>query len=232
MNLKIKNISLMILSAGYGKRLRPLTDTVPKPLIKIKNTTLLGNIINNTSFTEMIINIHYKSEIIKNYIRDKFPEKNIILSYEKKLLDTAGGVKNASKHISNDFALVLNSDVFWSKMNFKEILNSIQSLHKDTKCKLFLIESKNAYGIDKVNGDFSIKNGKLERYNYNFPKLYYSGAQIISLNFLKTYKKNIVSFNLIWDDLIKKNMLEGEIIKSKWYHVGDYKGLNIVKDLD
>ena len=93
-----KNISVMILAAGYGSRLRPITKKIPKPLVKVAGITLLQNLLDHVlklNCKKIILNTHYQHDKIYDFIKNNYANENIIISYEKELLDTGGGVKNA-----------------------------------------------------------------------------------------------------------------------------------------
>ena len=96
----LKPFSAMILAAGYGKRMLSLTNDIPKPLVKVNNVSLLKNCIDflfKIGCKEIVINTHYKHNLISDFINQFYTTLNIKISYEKNILDTAGGVKNAIK---------------------------------------------------------------------------------------------------------------------------------------
>ncbi len=228
-----KPFSAMILAAGFGKRLNPLTLKMPKPMIKINNITLLQNTINillSINCKEIVINTHYKHEYIKNFIDKNYDHKNIILSYEKEILDTAGGVKNALPLFSNNAVLVVNSDVFWREENLKDIIKLINNYKAHEQCRLLLVPEDKVHGISKKKGDFVLEKNIVKRCYSNKFYFYYSGLQILYLNILKDYSQKKFSFNLLWDDLILKQSLYGSVMNSQWYHVGDIKGLKEAKN--
>jgi len=115
----------MILSAGYGKRLRPLTESCPKPLLKINNETLLSNTIKfliQFGIEEVVINVHYQAEQIINYInKNKFNLAVTIIKEKEKILDTGGGILNAIHHFSGEPFLVINPDTIWISDYIKEL---------------------------------------------------------------------------------------------------------------
>ena len=133
------NFTAMILAAGYGKRMHPLTIDIPKPLIEINNISLLKNTIDflfKLGCSKIIINTHFKHELILAYINKNYNSKNIFISYEKEILDTGGGVKNASTLFNKESILVINSDIYWTKSNEKDIIYFIRNYKTYQQCKL------------------------------------------------------------------------------------------------
>ncbi len=222
----------MIMAAGFGTRLLPLTNKIPKPLVEINNKCLLQNNIDflfNLGCKKIIINTHFKHELIQTFIKKTYKDKkNIFISYEKEILDTGGGVKNAVPFFNSDEEiLVTNSDIYWTNENKNDVMKIISDFNKNEKCRLLLIEKNKAQGIINKNGDFILKNQLVERWKNTDKILYYSGLQVLSLKILKDITANKFSFNLIWDNLIDTNSLYGNIMESTLYHVGDLEGLNI-----
>jgi len=115
----------MILCAGYGKRLNPLTINCPKPLLKIGNETLLSNTIKfleKYGIKHVVINVHYLAKQIVDYINKKRFNLSITIVEEKnEILDTGGGVLNAIKNFSNETFLIINPDTIWNLDYLKEL---------------------------------------------------------------------------------------------------------------
>ena len=102
----------LILAAGYGTRMDTLTKDVPKPLLKIKNKTLISyaiDLIKNMSFDKIYINTHYKHFMVEEFISENYPD--IVISYEETILGTGGGIKNIQK----DDICILNTDNLWNQ---------------------------------------------------------------------------------------------------------------------
>ena len=118
MEKNIKNsLSIMILCGGKGERLRPITNNLPKPLIKIGSETLIEKIIKKleiNGFRKIVINIFYLKNKIKKELSNKFKTK-IYYSEEKILLNTGGGIKNAIKILKAKEFFVINSDIIWEE---------------------------------------------------------------------------------------------------------------------
>jgi len=223
-----KSFSAMILAAGYGKRMLSLTKEIPKPLIKVNNIPLLKNSIDflyRIGCKKIVINTHYKHNLISEFIQEISINYNIKISYEKNILDTAGGVKNAIGLFDDANILVTNSDVFWKKENEADVVNLINNYNSKEECRLLLVEKEKAYGLINKVGDFSLNNNIVKRWKAGDRVLYYSGLQMISLNILNNFILSKFSFNDVWDFQIKKNALYGKLMLSNLYHIGDENGL-------
>ena len=223
----------MILAAGFGKRLNPLTNNCPKPLIKIGNETLLSNTINfvqEFGIKHIVINTHYLSDQIKKYINEKKFKSNITIINEKeKILDTGGGIFNALKYFNESF-LCINPDTIWNSNYIKELkkLENDFFLNK-RQCSLLLVDKTKSFDKN-LKGDFSLENALVTRKNTENLKYIYTGLQIIDPKIFLDINDRIFSINLIWDKLIKKKKLFGLESNINFLHVSTldiYKKLNI-----
>ena len=223
----------MILAAGFGKRLNPLTNNCPKPLIKIGNETLLSNTINfleESGIKQIVINTHYLGEQIKKYINEKKFKSDITIVNEKeKILDTGGGVLNALKYFNESF-LCINPDTIWNSNYIKES----KILEKDffsnkRKCTLLIVNKIKSFDKN-LKGDFGLKNGLITRKENENLKYIYTGLQIIDPKIFINIKNKIFSINLIWNQLIEEKQLFGLESNIDFLHVSTldiYKKLNI-----
>ena len=228
------NYSGMILAAGFGRRMMPLTKNLPKPLIDINGITLLDNAINflkKLGCQEIIINTHYHHSKIEKSLNKRNDIGDIKLIYEDKILDTGGAVKNAIPYLNNDNLIIINSDIFWRQENIKDAQLLISKHLNKNLPYLLLSEKAKSFGIFKNQGDFILNINKILRFDRGKNFFFYSGLQMITLDILDNFSKKIFSFNDVWDDLIAKDKLCGEIMTTNWYHVGDIRGLDIVKKL-
>ena len=229
----MSNFNLMILAAGYGKRMQSLADSKPKPLLKINNKELLRHNIDfflNLGCKKIVINTHYLHDQIKNFIEKYYLDKDIKLSYETTLLNTGGGIKNALGLLGENNFLVTNSDILWKEENKNDIINFIYKYQELDTCQLLLVKDNNFYGLKKSTGDFKLENKLIKRWKKNDPNLYYSGLQIINPRIFNLINQKSFSINNLWDILIAKKKLKGKILISDVVHIGDINSFNQNKD--
>ena len=229
----MSNFNLMILAAGYGKRMKKLTHSQPKPLLKINNKELIRHNIDffiNLGCKKIIINTHYLHEKIQNFIEVNYSNQNIKLIYESTLLNTGGGIKNVLKLLGNKNFLVSNVDILWKEENKKDVINFIKNYQEIQACKLLLAKEENFLGLKKSIGDFKFQNKLIKRWKKNDPYLYFTGLQIINPRIFDLVDENSFSINMLWDLLITNEKLEGEISYSNIVHIGDINSFNQFKD--
>ena len=226
----------MILAAGFGKRMLPLTTKIPKPLIKIGPKNLLERSIElliKIGIDEIIVNTHYLSKEIDNFLENKNYKISISAINEEVLLDTGGGILNATKNFKDEPFFVLNPDTIWNKNYYEELKILENSYLKNNKPILLLVNKKNSH--DKsFKGDFNfIENNCVTREANN--QYIFTGAQIISRSIFKTINEKAFSMNLIWDIMIKEKNLLGQESSQTFFHVNNFKvyeQLNKLKFID
>ena len=227
------NFNLMILAAGYGKRMKNLTDSKPKPLLEINNKELLRHNIDffmDLGCKEIVINTHYLHEQIKDFIKKYYSNSNIQLTYESTLLNTGGGIKNALSLLGDKNFLVTNADILWKEDNKKDILDFINNYQEIESCKLLLAKDTNFKGLKKSTGDFILENSLVKRCKKNDPPLYYTGLQIINPSIFKLTEEKSFSLNKLWDLRIANKNLQGKILYSNIVHIGDINAFNQFND--
>ena len=221
--MKIKKA--IILGAGFGKRMYPLTKKIPKPLVKIRGVTLLENSIKfleSLGIKHIVINTHHlHKDIIKFVKKKKFKLKVRIVIEKGKILDTGGGILNASKKFKKQVFFVLNPDTIWRRGYKKEFRQLEKFYFKNKKPTMLLVSKSKSY--DKsFKGDFNL-NSKNQILREKNNKFIFTGAQIISRLVFKKRKIRSFSINKVWDDLIKNKELFGVISRQKFFHINNYK---------
>ena len=210
----------MILAAGLGKRMQPLTLRTPKPLLEINKLTLLERAINlliDHGVQEININVHYLPDQIKSFInRKKFKVKITISNEESLLLDTGGGVLKGTQNFGDNPFFVINPDTVWSKHYLTE-LKSLEVIYlKNNKPTLLLVDKK--LSIDpSFKGDFNLNNEKISKDNEN--QFIFTGLQIINRSIFMNERSEVFSLNKVWDKLIKDKNLLGLESNQKFYHL-------------
>ena len=223
----------MILAAGFGKRIYPLTLKNPKPLLKIGNETLLSNAL---KFLELfgikqaVINVHYLREQIVEYIdKSQFNLIINIVNEKDKILDTGGGVLNAIQHFSNEPFLTINPDTIWNSHYLEELRLMEKAFFENekNKCSLLVVNKKKSFD-QSFKGDFSLENNLINRKDKNNLNYIYTGLQIIKPEVFSGLDTKIFSINKIWDKLIESNELYGMESNIDFLHVST---LDIYKSL-
>jgi len=210
----------MILAAGLGKRMQPLTLKTPKPLLEINNYTLLERAINlliSHGVQEISINVYYLPDQIKSFInRKKFKVKITISNEENLLLDTGGGVLKGTQNFGDNPFFVINPDTVWSKHYLAE-LKSLETIYlKNDKPTLLLVNKK--LSIDpSFKGDFNLNNEKISKDSEN--QFIFTGLQIINRSVFTNEKSEVFSLNKVWNKLIKDKNLLGLESNQKFYHL-------------
>ena len=211
----------LILCAGYGKRLKPLTLTEPKPLLKVNETTLLENCINLIKFLgikKILINTFYLKEKIENFIKLKKFELDVqIIDDGEQILNTGGGILNMINSSNESDFLTFNPDTIWNK-NYAEAINNMEKFYFSKEIKnILLLVNKNLSFDKKLKGDFNLLENVIKKNSQN--DLIYTGCQIINKSLFESFSVNNFSISRVWNELIKKNELYGYESFEEFYHL-------------
>ena len=228
--MKIK--TALILCAGFGKRLNPLTLKTPKPLLELKNITMLESCINliiKLGIEKIYLNTFHLGEQIFDFIKIKnFPINIQIVEDGKEILNTGGGILNMINRYQDNDYLIFNPDTLWNKNYINEI-NEMQNFYFSKKLNNILLVTKKNLSFDKnLRGDFQLKDNLLKK---NDNKDYiYIGCQILNKNLFEKYNVKNFSILEIWNELLKKNELNGFESLNKFYHLTDLEIFKKLKD--
>ena len=209
----------MILAAGLGKRMQPITLKTPKPLIQIGNKNLLERAVDlliNHGIEEIAINVHHLPDQIKDFMNKKKYKAKIIFSDEQDmLLDTGGGILHATRSFKKPFVAV-NPDTLWSD-GYRNELKNLEDLYFKKEKPCLLLVNKNLSFDSSFKGDFNLQDGVISRDNSN--EFIFTGLQILDQSVFSSIKDKIFSMNKIWNYLIDENSLIGNESKQKFYHL-------------
>lgn len=222
--MKIK--SALILCAGYGKRLNPLTLSTPKPLLRFKKLTMLEHTINfieKLGIKNIKINTFYLEKKINDYVFKNFSEKKIeVISDGNEILGTGGGILNLVKSSEDNNFIVFNPDTFWNEKYLDPIKKMIETYFKLKSENILLIVDKKRSYDKRLRPDFGVNKNKL---NIQNKKFIYTGCQIINRNSILHTKKNF-SISEIWNKKLKLNNLYGFICSEEFIHLTDLEIYN------
>ena len=201
----------IILAAGYGMRMDNLTKDIPKPLLKIKNKTLISyaiDLIKNMSFDKIYINTHYKHNMLERFVSENYPD--ISISYEETILGTGGGIKNIQR---ND-TVILNTDNLWDQSFENELEKSIKFFDENKSFdSVLLINSKNN------NFDLEVNNEGLINFPSKLCNTSFQGCHIIRKNSLHPYPE-IFNIQDFWKDCSLNEKIYGYETTKINAHVG------------
>ena len=223
----------LILCAGFGKRLNPLTLDIPKPLIKLKDVVILEtciNLIESLGIKKIIINSFYLKNQIYDFLRNKnFKIEIIIVDDGEEILDTGGGILNMLNHTNEENVLIFNPDTIWKKNYLEEILE-MEKLYFSKQIENILLLVGKKLSFDKnLTGDFELKNNLISKTNDK--KYIYTGCQILNKKIFTNYKVKNFSIIEVWNSLIEKNELYGFESINDFYHLTDLKTFKKLQDL-
>ncbi len=213
----------LVLCAGYGKRLNPLTLKNPKPLLKLNDLTLLENTINlikKLGISDIKLNTFYLKDQIKIFIEQKnFDVKIEIIEDGDKILDTGGGILNMTNSLNEEDFLVFNPDTVWS-IDYLNCIKEMENFYFSKKIQnILMVVNKDLSFDKKLKGDFNLKKNLLSKGDEN--QSIYTGCQILNRNLLKNINKKAFSINEIWNELVAENNLFGFESTNKFKHVTD-----------
>ena len=223
----------LILCAGFGKRLNPLTLDIPKPLIKLKDVVILEtciNLIESLGIKKIIINSFYLKNQIYDFLKNKnFKIEIIIVDDGEEILDTGGGILNMLNHTNEENVLIFNPDTIWKKNYLEEILE-MEKLYFSKQIENILLLVNKKLSFDKnLTGDFELKNNLISKTNDK--KYIYTGCQILNKKIFTNYKVKNFSIIEVWNSLIEKNELYGFESINDFYHLTDLQTFKKLQDL-
>ena len=226
--MKIK--TALILCAGYGKRLNPITLTTPKPLLKINEITLLENCINLINFlgiNKILINTFYLSEKIEEFLKyKKFNLEIKIINDGSNILNTGGGILNMINSSNETDFITFNPDTVWN-INYKKYIEDMEKFYFLNKVQNILLLANEKLSFDKnLKGDFNLKKNIIKKDDLNY--FIYTGCQIFNKSLFNSHMVGNFSISNIWNELINKNKLYGFESLEDFRHLTD---LNIYKQL-
>ncbi len=227
--------SAMVLCAGLGTRMQPLTLTTPKPLISVAGKPLIGHAIDQleaSGVDNIIVNTHYLAGQVEAWVKNR-NNANIKISDETgQLLETGGGVLKAKRMLGSTPFFVLNSDTFWIDQPGVSTLEKMRGLFDSESCDflLLLAKHKSAVGFDG-NGDFfQSSDGQIQRRgDADFAPYIFAGCYLVHPRVLENCPDGPFSMNTLWNRALKAGRIWGLVHDGLWLHVGTPEAIRVAE---
>jgi N-acetyl-alpha-D-muramate 1-phosphate uridylyltransferase len=215
----------MVLAAGHGERMRPLTDKIPKPLVELAGRPLIDHVLDrlNAAHVETaVVNVHYLPDKIEAHLRSRKEPKIVISDERVSLLDTGGGVKKALPILGEGPFFVHNSDSVWTEGVTPALSTMLRQWDaKEMDCLLLLAPLAYSIGYSG-KGDFSMgSDGRLARRGERqVVPFAFAGVSLCDQRLFEDSPSGKFSLNLLWDRSLEAGRLFGIRLDGRWMHVG------------
>jgi len=225
----------MVLAAGYGKRLQPLTLTCPKPMVPVAERPLIDHALERLTaagITRVVVNTHYLPEQIEEHLA-KRTDLEVVICREEELLDTGGGVLNALAHLGPGPVLVTNSDMIWENFGSSSLQRLGQAWKPEQMDALLLVQPVvNALGYLGA-GDFRLSpGGRLTRRQPGrVTPFLFTGIQLLDPALFEGMTVEPFSLNRLYDRAAENDRLFGIRHDGVWVDVGHPEGLEAAERL-
>ncbi len=211
-----------ILAAGMGSRLRPYTDTMPKPMVDIGGTSIIKRTLaklEEAGVQNVVVNTHYLADIIEAHLSDvKTP--NIIFSREEDLLDTGGGIKKALHHFNGQPFYIINGDALWEDTSVPALENLFRHWNEDAMDMLLLLQPVDGMSLTNGVGDYHLlENGRAERSKDKSGSHMFAGIRIAHPRIFEGVTDTTFSFLMLMDKAEQQGRLYGIEHDGAWHHI-------------
>lgn len=227
----LKPTKAMVLAAGLGQRMRPLTNDIPKPMVAFQGRPLIDHVLDrlaSVGIKEAIVNVHYKPEPLERHLKARKVAPRIRVSDERGvLLDTGGGVVRALPHLGREPFVIHNSDSVWEEgvgSNLERLFAAWDDSRMDSL--LLLALGGRSLGYDG-HGDFTMDaDGRLHRREEGRETPFvFTGVSIAHPRMFERASPDAFSLNALWDRAIEKERLYGVRLEGTWMHIGTPEAL-------
>lgn len=227
---RIQPDTAMILSAGLGTRMRPLTDTIPKPLVPLNGRALIDHVLDRLAVAGIkraVVNVHHHADKLEAHLKARKSPQIAISDERGVLLDTGGGIVRALPLIGDRPFVIHNSDSVWIEglgQNLARLMSSWDEFRMDSI--MLLAPTAGSLGYDGP-GDFQMDaNGRLTRQSgQRLAPFVFAGVSIIHPCMFKGEEERRFSLNHVWDRAIAAGRLYGMRLDGLWMHVGTPEAL-------
>ncbi len=225
----------MILAAGRGERMRPVTERVPKPLVEVCGRPLLDWVLDNLAahgIETVVVNTHHLGHLIAAHVRNR-RRPRVVLSLEDEVCETGGGVARALPHLGERPFYVVNGDVLW-RDSVESALGRLAAAWDGRRMDalLLLYPAPHARGYAGFGDYFMDQMGRLRRRREKEVGPYvFTGVQILSPKLFRDVPDGPFSLNLVYDRAEAAGRLSGIVHDGEWYHIGTPAALREVETM-
>jgi N-acetyl-alpha-D-muramate 1-phosphate uridylyltransferase len=218
--------SAMIMAAGKGTRMMPLTANKPKPLVAVAGTTLLDHVLDHlrgAGVGQLVVNVHYLADQVERHLADHAADFGVIVSDERGLLrDTGGGLVQAKSLIASDPFLCVNADNMWTDGGVNAFTRLVEAWDDQAMDVLMLVVPFERAGNTQGTGDFDLaEGGRLSREGPKRQRPYvWTGIQMMSKRIVIDPPEDVFSTNIFWDRAITAGRCYGLVHDGQWFDVG------------
>ncbi|TFF20435.1 nucleotidyltransferase family protein [Jiella endophytica] len=232
---RLKPKTAMILAAGLGKRMRPITSTMPKPLIEIRGRALIDyglDALARNGVEKVVVNVHYMADLMRAHLRKRKDMEIVISDETDQLLDSGGGIVKALPDLGSEPFYLLNADTFWID-GYRDNLDLLAELWDPARMdvSLLIAEMRQATGYDG-NGDFTMDpSGRLTRVPERVVSPFiYAGGAIMKPELFEGRAVERFSLNRIFDETIEAERLYGVRLDGVWITVGTPPAIKLAEE--
>ncbi|MEL7447466.1 MAG: nucleotidyltransferase family protein, partial [Pseudomonadota bacterium] len=214
----------MVMAAGLGKRMRPLTATQPKPLVRVAGKPLIDHALDrlgDAGLSRAVVNVHYLADALEAHILDRHAPKVIVSDERKELLETGGGLIKAQEHLPDPF-FCLNADNIWLE-GPRDAFHDLSARWDPDQMDALLLVVPHARAQNFAGpGDFHMDGvGRLKRRSAGrIAPFIYTGIQLVSHRLLRDAPEGKFSTNILWNRAIEEDRLFGVAFTGLWFEVG------------
>lgn len=220
----------MVLAAGMGTRMRPLTDATAKPLIEVAGRSMIDRLLDNlvlAGVRQVVVNVHWCADLVEAHLQDRHDLQIIISDERDQVLETGGGLAKARPLLGDDPILVVNTDAFWEPTGPGPIRELAARFNMELMDELLLLaDTKRCLGFPGAGDFFCDDDGQLTRRGDAAAAPWaYAGLRILKPQLYDSAPVEPFSANRIWNEILPKGRMFGHKLDRFWLHVGDQDAL-------
>lgn len=220
----------MVLAAGLGTRMRPLTDATAKPLLDVAGRSMIDRLLDNlvvAGVERAVVNVHWCADLVEAHLQDRHDIQIVISDEREQVLETGGGLAKARPLLGDDPIFVINTDAFWEPTGPGPLKSLAQGFDLELMDEfLLLADIKRSLGFPGAGDFFRGEDGALTRRGEaDSAPWAYAGVRILKPSLYDDEPAEPFSANRLWNDLLPRGRVHGLPLDRFWLHVGDPQAL-------